>query len=127
MPGEFKVKVVGLSFVDGYPENVYLLNDIAGSEDQQQASAMEPLPAVLIRNPANAFDANAIEVHIPALGDHAMVGHVPAAVAKRLSPCLDQGEVWKSDIYMVAVHPEHPENPGIHLMIQKISDSAEPF
>ena len=133
MPSNFKVKVVGLSFVPSYPKNVYALNEAAEARRvdvpvwfEGEGRDMEPIPVVLIRNPANEHDANAIEVHIPTLGDYAMVGHIPAPVAKRLAPCLDAGEIWGANVYMVAIHPDHPENPGIHLSISKIG-SDEPF
>lgn len=123
VPGEFRIQVVGLTWAPTYPDNIYALNEIAKSDDD----TMEPLPVILIRNPANEHDPNAIEVHVPSLGDQGKIGHVPASVASRLAPCLDNGEVWTSEIFKVAIHPDHPANPGIHILIQRIMGGPEPF
>lgn len=121
MPGEFTLKVVGVSFVPGYPTNIFALNDVA--EQTFTGRDGESISVVLKRNPANEFDSNAIEVHVPTLGDDGMIGHVPAAVASRLAPSIDAGDEWTSEIYNVAIHPDHPENPGIHLKITRAEEA----
>ena len=132
IPASFDIKVVGVSFVPGYPENVFALNDAAAARFLTQPGELfgdntpDPLPATLVRNPLNEHDSNAIEVHIPSLGDKGMVGHVPAAVAARLSPCLDSGEKWSAMVKLVAIDPNHPTNPGIHLHVER-EGSGEPF
>ena len=50
----------------------------------------ERLPVVLRRDPANEYDQNAIEIHIPGEAGH--VGFVPAELARLLAPMLDGGE-----------------------------------
>lgn len=130
MPGNFSVKAVGMSFVDSYPDNIYRLNEIATVRylDPYVKDDVEPIPVVLIRNPDNEKDSNAIEIHVPALGDPGMIGHVPAAIARRLAPCLDDDEAWVAQINKVAIHPDHPENPGIHLQITRVGfQDSEPF
>ncbi len=126
IPSTFKTKVVGVTFVPNYPSNVLLLNEVAALRYLTSPSGSfgddtepEPIPAVLIRNPDNEFDGNAIEVHVPSLGDEAMIGHIPRGVAERLAPSLDAGDAWTTEIIGVAIHPDHPTNPGVHLLINR--------
>lgn len=114
LPDVFSSKVVGVSFVDGYPANLLELERL--SLDARFLEG-EPLTALIIRNPANAFDANACEVHVPALGDAAMIGHLPKAVAARFAPRLDAGEPWQAEVYTVRVNPDHLDRPGIDIRI----------
>lgn len=115
-------KVVGVTFVDGYPDNLYRLQEIAAENYLSAPGSFgnnerpEGLPVVLIRNPENAYDANAIEVHVPALGrSNGMIGHVPRDLAARLAPLIDGGEEWQAAIVAVLVSPENPSNPGIEV------------
>jgi hypothetical protein len=119
-------KVVGLTFVDGYPDNLYRLQEVAAERYLTGPSggfgdhdAPEPLPVVLIRNPANEYDANAIEVHVPALGRYGMIGHVPATIAAKLAPLLDSGEEWQAGMTAVLVHPDNPDQPGIEIRCER--------
>lgn len=132
LPDQFKTKVVGVTFVPGYPGNIFRLNDVAAERFLTapakfgQSVNPEPLPAVLVRNPNNEFDANAIEVHVPALGEHGMIGHVPRTVAERLAPLIDSGETWHASITMVQINVDHPNNPGVQLTLDRIN-AGEPF
>src|SRR5690606_12439273 len=127
MPSPFATKVVGVSFVPGYPNNVIRLQEeawlryIYSSTDE-----MEPLPALLVRNPDNEHDPNAIEVHVPLMGSESMVGHLPRNVSSRLAPLMDADEPWEVEVTMVAVHADNPHNPGIHLRISR-QHPDEPF
>jgi len=119
-------RVVGLTFIDGYPENLHRLRD---TDEERRAKALldgagdfgdftvreevgEPLPVVLIRNPENEHDENAIEVHVPVLGRVAMIGHVPRTLAAKLAPSLDRGDTWAAALTAVLIDPEHPDRPG---------------
>lgn len=133
MIGEFKVRAVGMSWVPGYPDNIYALNEIATSRALEspvqlggETVDMEPIPAAMVRDPANEDDPNAIQIHVPALGAQSMIAHIPRGVAARLAPCLDSGEVWEVNIIKVAIHPDHPDNPGIDLKITHLIEN-EPF
>jgi hypothetical protein len=132
LPSTFDVKVVGVSFVPGYPNNIFALNDAAAARfltqpgDLFEDSTPEPLPATLVRNPLNEYDQNAIEVHVPSLTDHDMIGHLPAAIASRLAPLLDAGERWGVVVKLVAIDPNHPTNPGILLHVKRLHVD-EPF
>lgn len=119
-PSRFTVKVVGLTFVDGYPDNLTAL-ERAWYDRSITAPAgqdPEPLPAVLRPNPENGHDPNAVEVHVPSVG---MLGHVPARLAERLSPCLLDGEDWQASVEEVLVHPDNPDRPGISVLIQHVT------
>jgi hypothetical protein len=121
----FTVKVVGMTFTKHYPGNLYALDYLYKDAARDHGETLvEPIPAVLIRNPDNEYDANAIEVHVPSLGEEmAMIGHIPAGVAERLAPELDGGGTWSAGVEQVLIHPDHPDNPGISLRLERVEDS----
>lgn len=124
-------KVVGLTFVDGYPTNLHNLATIH-ADTQRHALGWTDTPtgdghvhATLIRNPDNQHDPNAIEVHIPTLGRRAsMIGHIPRDLAARLAPSLDRGDDWQATVSAVLVDPEHPDRPGLEVTIQRVAETA---
>jgi lysophospholipase L1-like esterase len=111
----FSAKVVGVTFVDEYPDNLLALAEIQRRREDRGFD--EPLAAVLIRNPDNAYDTNAIEVHVPSEG---MIGHLPKEIAARLAPCLDAGETWHATLSEVRISPEAPEQPGVDVHVERI-------
>jgi hypothetical protein len=118
----FSVKVRGVSFTAGYPDNLYALE----SEVDRAGVAGEPLVAVLIRNPDNEYDGNAIEVHVPSLGDEwGMIGHMMAPLAARLAPELDAGERWQAEVEAVLVNPDHPDRPGISIKCTRVGEEEQ--
>lgn len=122
----FYSKVVGLTFTDGYPENILELSEIAGRQFLVSGGGVpEPLSVVLVRNPENQYDSNAIEVHVPCLGDYGMIGHLPAPLASRLAPLMDSGEEWMARINKVNVHPDHPTNPGVEVQVARADAGFE--
>ena len=115
----FTTKVVGVTFVDDYPDN---LLDIASIQRRRERRGdEEPLPAILIRNPDNRHDANAIEVHTPSYG---MLGHLPKDVAARLAPLLDAGETWQGELLSVRISREDPFQPGVDVYIEHIEEGV---
>lgn len=117
------VPVVGVTFVPSYPNNLHMLRQI---EAEAVASRRgEWLNVVLVRNPANPHDTNAIEVHVPALGDEmAMIGHLSRDIAARLAPLLDQGVRFTSQLCGVRINPEHMDRPGIDVAIARAEVAA---
>lgn len=110
----FTVKVVGLTFVAGYPDNLLRLADRCKVLDTDG----EEGPAVVLRRaPDNVHDANAIEVHVPALGDEGMVGHIPATIAEWLAPALDDGAHVGCHVVSVLIAPGREENPGLSIEV----------
>lgn len=59
-PGSLKFRVAGVTFIDGYPDNLLRLREPADAAWQ----AGECLTAVLRRNPANPYDSNAVEIWV---------------------------------------------------------------
>lgn len=113
----FTTRVVGVSFIDDYPEN---LHDLARIQRRRERRANdEPLAAILIRNPDNVHDANAVEVHQPSVG---MIGHLPKDIAARLAPCLDDGETWQAFLGMVRISPENEDQPGVYIFVEHVED-----
>jgi len=115
MVRQFSAKVVGVSFVPGYPDNLLDL-ELADSKAQLNG---EPLAVVLIRNPKNGYDGNAIEVHVPALGDNGMVGHLTRPIAARMAPEMDAGVVWSAEVESVLIDPDHLDRPGISITCKR--------
>lgn len=118
----FTTKVVGVSFQSAFPDNILALSDAA----QEAHRVGEPLSVVLVRNPANQYDANACEVHVPALGgDWGMIGHLTRPIAARLAPELDAGVRWHAEVEAVLIHPDNPDNPGISITCSRIAGKEE--
>ena len=115
-PPSRRFRVAGVSFADHYPENLQRLAPMAA----QATTAGVPLPAILRRNPANRYDANAIEVHVPALAGSkfsAMVGHLPAVASAHLAPVMDRGERLGCEVVGVAIDPDHADRPGLEVRV----------
>ncbi len=122
MVSPFFAKVVGVSFVPAYPDNLLALEQ--ASVDANQSG--EALAVILVRNPNNAYDGNAIEVHIPALGeDWAMIGHLERPIAARMAPDIDAGQVWAAQIETVLINPEHLDRPGISIECARMGSEEE--
>lgn len=126
LPSTFNLKVVGLTFRPGYPGNIQALQAIHAGR-----TTPEMLTVVLRRDPDNEHDPNAIEVHVPALGDDAFIGFVQREVAARLAPemdAADRGETprrWKAGVSNIRVWPHLPDQPGITIRVEaRIPDEA---
>lgn len=72
---------------------------------------------VLVREPGNAVDPNAVAVRSAATGRH--LGHLPAGLAGRLAPELDAGADWRVEDYTVLVYEGHEANPGLSLRLER--------
>lgn len=117
----FTAKVVGVSFVPAYPDNLYMLDQVMHEAVQRD----EHLPAILIRNPDNAYDSNAIEVHVPSLGERAMIGHLTRPIAARLAPEMDAGVRWLARVESVLIAEGHLDNPGISIMCARVREEDQ--
>lgn len=98
--------VVGLSFIPGYPDNVYEL------------AKLRETGVYITRNPENPYDGNAIEVH----SLNGMLGHLSKEVAARLAPLMDSGTTYVATVYQVRVSPENPNNPGLDILLEEINE-----
>lgn len=131
LPSTFTAKVVGVSFTDGYPENLERLHEVASlrwltspGEFAGRDREPEPLAAVLHREPENEHDPNAVAIHVPA-SDVGHIGHLPRALAARLAPELDEGATWGCEVESVLIHPEHPDRPGISVRCWRVDTRGE--
>jgi hypothetical protein len=110
----FKVKVVGVTHLPGYPDNLFVLDQISNE------GASEPIPAILERDAEHEKDPFAIEVHVPALGELDRIGYLPAKVSARLAPLIDAGEAWKASVTEVRIDSNYPDRPGIELQVERV-------
>lgn len=115
----FTCPVAGVTFVADYPDNLLDLASVQRRKERRGDD--EPLTVILRRNPENAYDANAIEVHQPHVG---MLGHVPKEIAERLAPCLDDGEIWQAWLGDVRIHPDNPEQPGVDIKVEHVPEGS---
>lgn len=119
MAAAFSAKVVGVSFVPAYPDNLYAL-DRSAIEAEHQGEA---LTVILKRNPDNAYDPNAIEVHVPALGEEwAMIGHLTRPIAARMAPEMDAGVRWAARVESVLIDPKYLDRPGISIHCARVQE-----
>jgi hypothetical protein len=121
-------KVVGLTFVPSYPDNLMRVDTLVTEAQKaslgwsSESQVSQEVGVLLVRNPANEHDENAVEVHVPSLGrSESMIGHVPRDLAERLAPSLDRGDRWSAHVGAVLVTPEHPDRPGVEVIIERQS------
>lgn len=100
------VPVVGLTFVEGYPENILTINKL------QQAKTGD-IYLQLVRNPENPYDSNAVEVRL----NQQMLGHLPRDIAARVAPIMDQGYRYIAVIHQVRISSDNPNNPGLDILV----------
>lgn len=117
LAGSFRATVVGVTFTPTYPNNLHTLEQM-----QMDADMMgERLAVVIVRQPDNPYDANACEVHVPALGVEAFVGHLTRPLAARLAPELDAGAKWRGSVVFVKIHDEHQDRPGLEIHLERVT------
>lgn len=121
-------KVVGVSFVDGYPDNIHKLKKLydARMHEVRNAQAGNLLPqwieVEIERTPENPHDSNAIVLSVRGIG---VLGHVPAIIAKTLAPKLDQGQHWVGYVSMVLVKKGEEDKPGVKVYLHKVTRVTE--
>lgn len=113
-PRRFSVRVVGVTFAPGYPETIGRI-EASWVSRELRGEAPAPLPADLVRDPGNEHDPNAIQVVVA--GEP--IGHVAAAMAERLAPLLDAGEIWACEVTDVHTDPNRPATPGVTIRIHQ--------
>ncbi len=123
-------RVVGVTFVPDYPNNMVRLHEMvqnaAGQVGWDNIGGDAGVDAVLVRNPDNEYDENAIEVHVPALGrTSSMIGHVPADLAAKLAPSLDRGDEWAARLDSVLFMDGHSDRPGALLTVEHVRRNDE--
>ena len=114
LPAKMSTKVVGCSFVPSYP-GVYLT--LAAVVE----GGLIPL-LKLVRDPDNPADPNAVAVRSAKRGTH--LGHLPAALAARIAPEMDDGTFWMIESYEVLVMPGHEHQPGLSLNLRRMQEGS---
>lgn len=115
-PSPFEAAVVGMSFTPGYPQT---LHDLSAMQLEAEVLG-EPLVAIVVREPDNPHDHNAVAVHVPALGEDGKIGHLPRPIAARLAVELDTDVRWSAQVSWVRVDPNHPDRPGISINLKRL-------
>lgn len=101
-------KVVGVTFVSTYPNNLFEI------QKKLLESPLEWIPAAIRRNPNNEYDRNACEV----LCNGRMIGHLPKETAAIVAPLLDAGRGYDFHITHVGVSPDQPDKPGANFQLE---------
>lgn len=128
LPASLTSGVVGVSFCPAYPDSLHRLEAAAAvALWRGEATAIEAIPAILRRNPRNEHDPNAVEVHVPMLGEAGHIGHLPAALAARFAPELDAGVRWRAEVIEVIVRDDAPHRPGIKVGLSRVDALVERF
>lgn len=104
--------VAGESFRPGYPDNLLRLADVLDNTE-----GPEWVGAVLVRDPKNEYDRNAIEVHV-AGGDIGHVGFVPAQLAAILAPIMDSGRPLTCNATEVRIGSGGDARPGLTVCVK---------
>lgn len=112
-----RFRVAGVTFHPNYPANLHQLREPA----EHAWTTGEGLPVILIRDPHNPHDPNAIQIHTPTAG---MVGHMPRHLATRCAPHMDAGQRFAGEVIRIAVDPDHPDKPGIEIRVWRHHDEA---
>ncbi len=103
------IDVVGMTFADNYPASVYQLPE-------------DGVSGLLVRNPKNEYDSNAIEVHAVLKNKTTvMMGHLPAkdGTSGRIAPAMDLGVEYQVTL-VPRIDPAHPGQPGLTAKLIRI-------
>ncbi len=104
LPNQFVTKVVGVSFSNDYPNNIYALaKDIV----------INGAPCELVREPENIHDKNAIRVD----ANNTTIGHLPRLIAMVLAPQIDVGEAWFAAARSIVVSKDNVNKPGLKISV----------
>lgn len=103
----FESKLVGVKFVEGYPDLFHqILDNMMGG----------PIQWVSIhREPDNEHDPNAIAIEWAGMD----IGHLTRVTAARMAPELDAGIEWLAFVKEVLVTPGMEDQPGIVIRFKR--------
>lgn len=102
--------IAGVSFRPEYPGNLLALAETQYNDGRPTG---EGTSGVLIAEPDNEYDPNAVQVHSPSVG---FIGYLPKRMAADAQLKLRQGLRPVCEIE-VRVHPDHPERPGADIIV----------
>lgn len=98
------VNVAGVTFVEGYPDNLFAMVENLSSNR---------VFAKIVRNPDNEYDSNACQVWI----EGQFVGHLPKDVAAEAAPEIDRGVPYAGEVVYIGASPDEPMRPGVKLRL----------
>jgi hypothetical protein len=122
------VKLKGMTFRPNYPANLYALHEASEARKRDFILGKVPdemLPMVLIRDPNNSHDPNAVEVHAPTAGREGMIAFIPKELAAKLAPTMDRGDVWEARLLNVLIAEGHESNPGVEIRLERVSRAPD--
>lgn len=125
------LRVAGVTFRPGYPKNLHRLREIIEADqiDEIRGDLIEPaspIEVLLVREPDNQYDPNAVQVHLPILGREGFVGFIPATTAIKLAPKLDAGLEVEAAVVGVWVTDHAPEKPGLEIQLAVTAPAPHP-
>lgn len=149
LPDRFEIPVVGVMFRPDYPKSVHLLADLVSTlqharRGNDRRDLVKPdfrgvldvtltegaVPIELERDYDNPVDRWAVAVRVPII-ECGPIGFVPATthgrIARPLAEDIDDGGRWEGHITRVRIHPDHPENPGIDVAVQRFDAVRDRF
>ena len=107
------IRVAGVSFRPGYPDNLTSLVD--------RYPDGQVIPVVLEREPSNPYDERAVKVLIE--GEH--VGYVPKAINAPITEALDAGEAFTCRVEEVPISKKGgASRPGLIIHVVKTAGVA---
>lgn len=109
MPSQFVTKVVGVTFSENYPDNIYAL---------AQDMALMDTSCDLVREPQNEHDANSIRVEVKGK----TIGHIPRIIALVLAGKIDAGEKWRASLHAIVISNENASQPGLKINVWRDED-----
>jgi hypothetical protein len=112
MASTFSAPVVGVTFAEPYPDT--LLEIGARLEDGGVVKVMA------VHDLNNSHDPNAVELWACMKEGDVRMGYLPAAIAERMAPELDDGTTFDGEVEAILVSPQNPTQPGARVRFQKI-------
>jgi hypothetical protein len=119
LPAKFGVKLVGCSFVEGYPTVFHHLHELWMGGDGPDLD--------LAREPDNEHDPNSVAVVVaPTMRPGGImhqgglvVGHIPRSLVARLGPSLDDGDEWVVTFWEVLLATGSEQQPGLSIQLHR--------
>lgn len=109
IPSPIATKVVGVTFTDNYPNNIFAL-----SRDM----ALDDIELDLVRDKENEHDPNAIKVMYK--GEH--IGHLPRMLAAAVAAEIDAGTKWFAESESVVISTDNTDQPGLKILLYRDGD-----
>lgn len=103
MPSPVELRVVGLTYRPGYPQNIL---DLQGREGER----------VKLKRTKNKYDHSAVSVVFEAQ----RLGYLSRGMAKFMAPELDKGVKWRAWLFEVKVNEEYPDRPGLWITAERV-------